>query len=56
MNLGLFKNVIYKMCLEIIYKKDLVLNDQQWLICHKTNPSPVGLTKVKDLVCPTIYL
>ena len=38
---GLFKNVIYKMFLEIIYliyiyKKDLVLNNQQWLICHKT--------------------
>ena len=33
--------VIYKMCLEIIYliymyKTDLALNNQQWLICHKT--------------------
>ena len=22
-----------------MYKKDLALNDQQWLICHKTKPS-----------------
>ena len=32
------------MCLEIIYliytyKKDLVLNNLQWLICHKTQPN-----------------
>ena len=32
---GTFKNVIYKMCLEIIYliwmnKKDLALNNLQW--------------------------
>ena len=36
-----FKNIIYKMCLEIIYliymyKKDLALNNQEWLICYKT--------------------
>ena len=41
MSTGLFKNVIYKMCLRIIYllykfKKDLILNNYQWLICHKT--------------------
>ena len=39
-NSGSFKNVIYKMCLQIIYliylyKQDLVLNKLQWLICHK---------------------
>ena len=39
-----FKNVIYKMCLEIIYlifmnKKDLALNNLYWLICHKTKPN-----------------
>ena len=22
-----------------MYKKDLALNNQQWLICHKTNPN-----------------
>ena len=38
---GLFKNVIDKMCLEIIYliymyKKDLALNTLQGLICIKT--------------------
>ena len=32
------------MCLEIIYlkfmyKKDLALNNLQWLICHKTKPT-----------------
>ena len=32
------------MCLEIIYliymyKKDLVLNNIPWLICHKTKPN-----------------
>ena len=44
-----FKSVIYKICLEIIYliymyKTDLVLNDLQWLMCHKTKPNlQVGL-------------
>ena len=38
-----FKNVIYKMCLGIIYltsmyEKDLALNNLQKLICHKTKP------------------
>ena len=41
MSLSLYKNVINKMCLEIIcliymYKEDLALNNLQWLICHKT--------------------
>ena len=32
------------MCIEIIYlmymyKKDVALNNQQWLICHKTQPN-----------------
>ena len=22
-----------------VYKEDLTLNNQQWLICHKTNPT-----------------
>ena len=38
---GSFKNVIYKMCLQIMYifdmyKQDLTLNNLEWLICHKT--------------------
>ena len=37
---GLFKNVIYKMCLEIIYliciKRILELNNLLWFICLKT--------------------
>ena len=36
MSLGLFKNVINKMCLQIIFKQDLALNNLQWLIYHKT--------------------
>ena len=36
-----FKNVINKMCLQILYliyryKEGLALNNLQWLICHKT--------------------
>ena len=46
MNSGLLKNVIYKMYLEITslmytYKKDLALNNLQWLICLKTKPSTI---------------
>ena len=38
---GLFKNIKYKICLQIIYliymyKQDLVLSNLQKLICHKT--------------------
>ena len=47
MSSGSFKNVIYKMCLQIIYiyvicmyKEDLALNNLQWLICHKTQTKP----------------
>ena len=41
MSSGSFKNIIYKMCLEIIYvinmyKKDLPLNYLQRLICNET--------------------
>ena len=41
---GDFKNVIYKMCLLIIYlifmlKEDLALNNLQYLICSKTKPT-----------------
>ena len=41
MSSGSFKNVINKMCLEILYliymyKKNLALNDLQWSICHQT--------------------
>ena len=42
MSLGLFKKVIYNICLQIIYisniyvKQNLALNNLQWLICHKT--------------------
>ena len=41
---GSFKDGINKVCLEIIYlidmyKKNLALNNLQWLICHKTKPN-----------------
>ena len=46
MSSGSSKNVIDKMCLEIVYliymyKKGLTLNDLQWLICHKTQPNQI---------------
>ena len=45
MSAGSFRNVIYKMCLEIIYLiytiYDLALNSQQWLICHKPKPNQI---------------
>ena len=46
MSSGLFKNVIYKMRLQIIYsiymyKEDLELNNLQCLICHKTQPNQI---------------
>ena len=39
-NRGLFKNLIYKMCLEVIYKMyisktDLALNNLQWLMLYR---------------------
>ena len=44
MSSGSFKNLINKMFAKYIYliymyKEDLVLNNLQWLICHKTNPN-----------------
>ena len=44
MSSDLFKNVMNKMCLQIIYlvcmdKHDLALNNLEWLICHKTQPT-----------------
>ena len=41
---GASKNVIYKMCLEIIYlihmyEKDLALNNLRGMICNKTKPN-----------------
>ena len=45
---GSFKNVIYKMCSQIVYifdiymsKQDLALNNQQCLICNKTQPNQI---------------
>ena len=44
MSSGSFKNVIYKLCFEIMYliymyKKYLAINNQQCLKCHKTKPN-----------------
>ena len=41
MRSGSFKNVIYKKCISksYMYKEDLVLNNLQWLIYHKTQPN-----------------
>ena len=40
-----FQNVLIKIYFQIIYliymyKQDLVLNNPQWSICHKTQPNP----------------
>ena len=55
MSSGSIKNVIYKMCLEIIYliymyKKIWHLKNLQWLICHQTKPC------VCMCVCVYIYI
>ena len=50
MSSDMFRDVIYKMCLEIIYimyKRDLTLNDLQWLICDKTKPNQINPFKYK---------
>ena len=36
MNSGSFDEIIYLM---YMYKKDLALNNLQWLICHQTQPN-----------------
>ena len=46
MRSGLFKNVINKMCFQIIYsiymyKQDLALNNLQWFTCHKTKQNQI---------------
>ena len=46
MNSGSFRNVIKKLCAYKsydMYKEDLALNNQQWLICHKTQPNQTKL-------------
>ena len=43
-----------------MYKEDLALNNLQWLICHKIQPtkSPrlVVFPSIKNFVCPITYL
>ena len=43
-----FKNVIYKISVykSYIYKEDLALNNQQCLICHKTQSNKTNTTSV----------
>ena len=44
MSLNSFKNIIIKMCSQIIYldiRQNLALNNQEWLICHTTKPNLV---------------
>ncbi len=61
MSSGPFKNVITKMCLEMIYliymhKKDLALNNQQWLICHKTQPTNQPTNQSYNPIHTYIYI
>ena len=39
MSSGLFKNVTDKLFTYKSYKQDLALNNQQGMICHKTQPN-----------------
>ena len=32
-----------------MYKKDLALNDLQWLMCHRTKPNPISLERAASL-------
>ena len=64
MSLGLFKNVINKICFEIIYliymyKKGLALNNLQLLICHKTKPKPhifIHIYTITSTQSPFLYM
>ena len=35
-------------CLIYMYKHDLALNNQQWLICHKTKPNQIYTDRKND--------
>ena len=41
-----------------MYEKDLALNNQQWLICHKTKPNPTkpNVTFTLSLNLSALYL
>ena len=63
MNLGSFKNVIYKMDLQIIYliymyKEGLASDNLQWLISHRTKPNQIlfffiiQCVKARAIPCP----
>ena len=45
MSTGLFENnathkqFVYKSYISYVYKQDLALNNLQWLICHKIQPT-----------------
>ena len=48
MILGLFKMLstkcVHNIYLINVYKQDLALNNQQWLICHKTKPNQFSVS------------
>ena len=56
MTTDLFKNFIYNICVYLIYvyKENLVLNNLQKLICHKTQPTNLYYNTKKQKV--TFYL
>ena len=49
---SLFKNVIYKI---YMYKQDLVLNNLQWLISHKTQPTKDTVFCFKQILEEALY-
>ena len=50
MSLGSFKNVINKMGSHVVFNTYVItgfgMNNQQWLICHKTQPNQIKLNEV----------
>ena len=56
---GSFKNIINKMCLQIIYlkcmyKENLALNNLQVLVCHKTKPKQTKRRAMGNMEHPFI--
>ena len=54
------KNIINKMCVEIIYliymyKEDLTLNNLPWLICHKNQTKPNQILYIQYICIKRIW-
>ena len=61
MSSGSFKNVIYKMSLQIVYllimyKEDSTSNNLQGVICHKTEPNQAKPNHIYIYIYIYIYI